>query len=74
MNRDQRCRVVNKDYERWFGIPRSRIAGMSVKELLGAGPYGLVMEHVTAVLRGEAVSFEGEMHPAGGVRRCFPAE
>jgi diguanylate cyclase (GGDEF)-like protein/PAS domain S-box-containing protein len=58
---DERYRFNNLAYERGFGLPRDRIQGRTVRELLGDAAYLSAEPHIRAALRGTAVTFQSEM-------------
>ena len=58
---DRRYRFVNSAYERWFDVPRERIIGTAMAELLGAAGFAIADEHVARALAGESVSFDGSV-------------
>jgi len=56
---DGRYRLVNRQYERWFGRPREQILGQSMADVLGGEAMQALQPHVDRVLRqGETVRFE----------------
>ncbi|WP_354668907.1 HWE histidine kinase domain-containing protein [Caulobacter sp. RL271] len=59
VDREERYRFVNRAYEEWFGVDRSRIEGKTLAEVLGREAYGRVRHHVARALAGESVTFEG---------------
>ncbi len=61
IDRDQRYRFANKRYEALFGRSPEEIAGMSVRELLGAEGYAEVQVRLDAAFRGETVSYEVQL-------------
>jgi PAS domain S-box-containing protein len=69
VDREQRYRFVNRAYELWFGVDRSRIEGRTLEEVLGQDAYGQVRDHAARALSGESVTFEAEHDYRGaGVR------
>jgi diguanylate cyclase (GGDEF)-like protein/PAS domain S-box-containing protein len=64
VDREQRYRFLNIAYERAFGKPREALYGMQVREVLGEQAYQRVRPHLERALRGEAVTFEGEIKTA----------
>lgn len=57
VDRDERYRFVNAGYERHFNLPRERIIGQSVADLMHE-EYAGVQDHIRRALAGEQVSFE----------------
>lgn len=55
---DGRYRFVNSAFERWRGLPRERILGRGLLEVLGAEDHARSQPWVDRVLAGETVSFE----------------
>jgi PAS domain S-box-containing protein len=55
---DQRYRVVNRQYEVWFGRPRSQIQGRTLREVLGDEAHAAIRERVEAALAGREVNYE----------------
>ena len=69
VDRDQRYRMVNRAYERWFGQPREEILGKHVRDFVGEHAYQAVRPHVEAALAGDAHTFETELHYRHGGSR-----
>jgi PAS domain S-box-containing protein len=66
---DQRYAFVSASYERWFGKPRSQLAGKHLEEVLGTAAYQTVRPHIEKALAGETVSYQAELpYASGGVR------
>ncbi len=57
VDREERYRFVNAGYERHFDLPRERIIGQSVADLM-KGEYDGVQPYIRRALAGERVSFE----------------
>ncbi|MEP7152940.1 MAG: PAS domain S-box protein, partial [Nitrospira sp.] len=57
VDREERYRFVNAGYERHFDLPRERIIGQSVADLM-SGEYDSVQPYIRRALAGEKVSFE----------------
>lgn len=74
VDREERYRFVNRAYERWFGVDRSRIEGRTLKEVLGDEAYGRLRHHVASALGGQAVTFEGEFDYQGQGARYIEAK
>ena len=69
VDRDQRYRFVNREYERWFGQPREAVIGKTMREVLGDAAMQPLRAHVEAVLHGQDVRFEVETaYRDGGTR------
>jgi PAS domain S-box-containing protein len=54
----ERYRFCNPTFERWFGEPRERIIGRTVREVIGESAYATLRGEIHQVLSGEAVHFE----------------
>jgi PAS domain S-box-containing protein len=52
-------RFVNRAYEEWFGTPAATVVGKTVGDVLGEENFEQRRPYLEAVLRGEAVRFEG---------------
>ncbi|WP_434389988.1 PAS domain-containing protein [Melittangium boletus] len=76
LDRDLRYLFINDTYEEWFGMPRARILGASVSELLGEEAFALREPYFRRALAGEAVHFEAPLDLPGIHRdlelRFFP--
>lgn len=57
VDREEQYQFVNAGYERHFNLPRERIVGQSVADLLQEG-YADVQPYIRRALAGEQVSFE----------------
>jgi len=55
---EQRYHCVNKFYEEWFKLPRDRIIGRTVREVIGERAYQALAEFIHYALAGRPVSFE----------------
>lgn len=66
---DQRYRLVNAAYERWFGLPRERILGRTVRELIGDDAYERARSPIEEVQSGRVVSFENTLRLSDGRAR-----
>lgn len=71
VDRDRRFRFHNKAYEEVFGLPRAKIQGKTMLEVMGAALYGEVREKVDEVLAGYAVRYEREHTTPSGERREY---
>ncbi len=65
---DKRFQFVNLVYESWFALPRDRIQGSLVRDILGTQMFSKVEPMVDRALSGERVSFEQHMQYPGGER------
>ncbi|MDZ5457096.1 PAS domain S-box protein [Azohydromonas lata] len=70
---DCRYRFVNQAYEQWFGLPRERIVGRRVADVVGEDAWRAVGPRMARVLAGEAVQYEAELYIRGAGRRCIEA-
>jgi PAS domain S-box-containing protein len=69
VDRQERYRFVNRAYELWFGVDRSRIEGKTLREVVGADAYDRLRPNVARALAGESLTFEGEVdYQDAGVR------
>ena len=59
VDRDRRYRFNNRAYEEWFGPRAADLTGKHLREVLGEEVYRHREPYIEAVLRGEAVRFEG---------------
>ena len=69
IDRDERYRLINTAYERWFEVQRDQVLGRSVRELLGDEAYRPRRNRIAAALRGEAQRFEAFTPKPDGTRR-----
>lgn len=70
MDRDQRFRFHNKCCEKIFTLPRAKILGETMLEVMGPALYGVVREKVDEVLAGNAVRYERvQTIPSGETRK-----
>jgi len=68
-DREQRCRFVNKAYERWLDRTREQVLGRSMRELHGDEFHSLAEPHLRAALDGKPQVFEQKLAGRdGGVR------
>lgn len=58
VDREERYRFANKQYEVWFGQPWQQIIGKHLEEVLGSQAYEIVRPYTRRALEGEAVRFE----------------
>ncbi|HJW27505.1 MAG TPA: ATP-binding protein [Rhodocyclaceae bacterium] len=54
-------RLVNRCYERWFGLRPEELVGRSAREVLGEAAWEVVHSYVDRALAGEEVSYEQEL-------------
>ncbi len=71
VDRDRRFRFHNRAYEEVFGLPRAKIQGKTMLEIMGPGLYAKVREKVDEVLDGNAVRYEREHVTPSGERREY---
>ena len=71
VDRDRRFRFHNKAYEEIFALPRARIQGKTMLEVMGPALYGEVREKVDEVLAGHAVRYERVQTTPSGERREY---
>ncbi|WP_437998146.1 ATP-binding protein [Sorangium sp. So ce185] len=58
---EERYRIVNRAYERWFGEDRVSLAGRHVREVIGDSAYAAVKPRIDAVLGGQPQDFESRL-------------
>ncbi|MDD3825207.1 MAG: PAS domain S-box protein [Anaerolineae bacterium] len=58
VDREERYRFANKQYEAWFGQPPQEIVGKHLEDLLGSEAYPIVRPYMQRALEGDAVRFE----------------
>ena len=68
---DQRYRFVNKECEDWFGQPREKIIGQTIKTVMGPAIHEEYKHRIEAALEGQAVVFEGEYVSPPGKKSFF---
>jgi len=69
VDRRQRFRFVNQQYEQARGIPRSQFVGKQVREILGPEGFAAAEKRIAAALAGETVSYEDAFEYPGVGRR-----
>ena len=74
IDRDQRYRFVNKQYEVFFGRSAEEITGMSVYELLGLEGYAEVQVRLDTAFSGEASSYEFRLPMSDGSVRWLSVQ
>jgi len=68
----QQCfRFHNKAYEEAFGLPREKINGKTMLEVMGSVFYAQISEHVEQALAGYPARYEREQVMASGERREY---
>ncbi len=68
---DRRFRFHNKAYEEVFGLPRAKIQGKTMLEVMGPALYAEVSAKVDEVLAGYAVRYEREHTTPSGEKREY---
>lgn len=58
LHADGRLAYVNNRYEAWFGAPRDKLNGSTLRELVGEKDYEDIKPRIRQVLKGEPVAFE----------------
>ena len=66
---EERYRFNNLAYETYYGVPREKIYGMTMRELVGDDVYSRNAAYLRRALQGETVIYE--MEPTGLERRNF---
>ncbi|XXX76471.1 ATP-binding protein [Sorangium sp. So ce134] len=69
IDNDERYRIVNRAYERWFQEDRRSLAGRQVREVIGDAAYAAVKPRIDAVLGGQPQDFESRLTYRRGGRR-----
>jgi len=67
-------RFVSKQYEEWFGIPRTEIIGKHYRQVLGEATYEVIKDRIEAALSGQRVCYENAIPYAHGGTRWVVAE
>ncbi len=57
---ERRFRFINREAERWLGLPEKEVAGRHVWDVIGDASYQSLKPYIDRVLSGEQVSFETE--------------
>ena len=65
-DRDRIYRYVNRGYQDWFGLDPAAPQAVSAREFLGLDTYMRIKPNVMRALRGEAVTFEYDVHTFDG--------
>src|SRR5262245_61369655 len=69
-----RCyRTCNALYSKWFGLPREKIVGNTIEEVLGPAAWCVVGPHFERTLAGEPSEFEAEVDYRHGGKRWIHA-
>ncbi|HEY9818969.1 MAG TPA: PAS domain S-box protein [Candidatus Obscuribacterales bacterium] len=58
IDRHQRYRYVNANYQVWFGQTPTELYGKTVADVVGEAAYGIVQGYIERVLAGETVTYE----------------
>jgi diguanylate cyclase (GGDEF)-like protein/PAS domain S-box-containing protein len=66
-----RYRWVNKRYGEWYGLPRERIIGRSLRELMTPEQFAVVEPRARQALAGQAVHYEAEVPSPDGRSQVF---
>jgi PAS domain S-box-containing protein len=59
---------VNKAFERAFGLPRDKIIGSHIKDIIGEANYQFALEYIARVKKGESASYENTFNLTSGIR------
>jgi diguanylate cyclase (GGDEF)-like protein/PAS domain S-box-containing protein len=65
---DMHFRFNNRLYEAWFSLPRARITGRPVREVLHPDSYARIEPYIRRALDGERVEFEIDLRAGDRVR------
>jgi PAS domain S-box-containing protein len=69
VNTERRYVWCNEEYTRWFGLPREKIVGHSMLEVLGPAAWQRIAPHIATALAGQVVEYEAEAaYARGGTR------
>ena len=74
VDRDQRYRFTNVNYEKLFHREGAQVLGSHVSEVFGGEYYAFTSNRIAAALRGERVSFERESADRAGRKHCWRVE
>ncbi|CAO3426385.1 PAS domain S-box protein [Azospirillum doebereinerae] len=66
---DHRYHFANRHYETWFGIPRDRIVGHHMRDVVGEQAYRDRLPQIEQALAGELVDYDGYLPDKDGNRR-----
>jgi len=70
---DCRYRTCNALYSKWFGLPREKIVGRTMEEVLGPTAWRVIAPHFERALEGEPSEFEAEVDYRHGGKRWIHA-
>jgi PAS domain S-box-containing protein len=65
---DYRFLFVNAAYERWLGLPREKIVGRAIVDLIGSAAFDTARPHMERALAGHVVRYEAEIPFRQGTR------
>lgn len=65
--------LVNKAYEKWFGVDRESIQGRSLKEVVGDLAYDVELPQIEKAMSGADSHYQGWIHYSKGVRKYVDA-
>ena len=65
----QRYRMVNRQYEQWFGVTRDKLVGKTVSEVIGEAAYLKTRGRISTCLDGRKHDFIADIPYKNGVRR-----
>jgi PAS domain S-box-containing protein len=70
---DRRYRTCNALYSKWFGLPREKVVGHKMEEVLGANAWRVVGPYFERALAGEPSEYEAEVDYRHGGKRWIHA-
>jgi PAS domain S-box-containing protein len=70
----QRYRFNNKAYEEWYGISRTDLYGMHMKDLLSKEKYAEIKPYIEQALDGEQVEFLTEFTHKGNIEKTVATD
>jgi PAS domain S-box-containing protein len=70
---DRRYLTCNALYSKWFGLPREKIVGQRMEDVLGAKAWGVVGPYVERAFSGEPCEYEAEVDYRHGGKRWIHA-
>lgn len=71
VNSDQEYVLVNREYEKIFGLNKDAIVGKRMERVLGKDNYAKVKAHVNKALRGQTTHFETSFTNQNGEKQWF---
>ncbi|MEY4699862.1 MAG: hypothetical protein RL326_49 [Pseudomonadota bacterium] len=71
---DYRYRLVNKEYESWFKVPREEILKNTMWDLIGAEGWKIIGPRIDQAMTGQTVTYEAEATYKDGVHRWIRAK